>query len=36
MDISKEKYIETINELMKKCDDLALLDLIAKLLDESF
>lgn len=31
----KEEYITLINELMKECNDLALLDLILKLLQKS-
>ena len=33
--MDKSKYIEIINDLMKKCNDLALLDLIMKLLLKS-
>lgn len=32
----KEEYIKLINELLKKCNDLALLDLILKLLQKSY
>jgi hypothetical protein len=28
----KKHYVETINELIKKCDDIELLDLIIRLL----
>ena len=31
----KEDYIVQINELMHKCDDVALLDLVFQLLDKS-
>lgn len=31
----KEEYIQKINELMKQCDDIPLLDLILKLLQKS-
>ena len=35
MDISKEKYIEIIIDLLKKCDNKAQLDLIMRLLLKS-
>ena len=35
MDINKEDYIEIINDLMKRCDELSLLDLILQLLLKS-
>ena len=31
----KETYIKDIIKLMKKCDDISLLDLISKLLEKS-
>lgn len=34
--MDKSKYIEIIIDLLKGCDDLALLDLILKLLQKSF
>lgn len=35
MDISKEKYIEIIIDLLKQCDNTARLDLIMRLLLKS-
>lgn len=33
--ITKEQYIQQINDLMEKCNDIPLLDLIYKLLTKS-
>lgn len=33
-DYGKEFYMELINELVKKCDDIELLDLIVQLLQQ--